>query len=206
MQRPACAACSENDLEQQEEDSDRQPAPPPPPSSMLRQGLRDSPAPEHNRGGAASRRARLSAALRGAGRFEHRDSSSSTAIRSARSSTDRHEAEAVRLGVFVASDGRHADAERHDERHGHRPRRHAAGVERDRRACSRSDHKRRPQRSMAIKAQQQPCAARSRTENAHHAQHQKAAPRRPTRSRSAPSVSISGTFARQHLQDPAPPP
>ena len=43
----------------------------------------------------------------------------------------RHKTEAVGLGVLVASDGRDAHSERHDERNRHRPGRHAAGVERD---------------------------------------------------------------------------
>ena len=43
----------------------------------------------------------------------------------------RHKTEAVGLGVLVASDGRDAYSERHDERNRHRPGRHAAGVERD---------------------------------------------------------------------------
>ena len=45
--------------------------------------------------------------------------------------TQTDKAERVRLRVFVGTDRRHADAERHDERHGHRPGRHAAGIERD---------------------------------------------------------------------------
>ena len=43
---------------------------------------------------------------------------------------ERDEAEAVVRAVLIASDGGNADAHRHDERHGHRAGRHAAGVER----------------------------------------------------------------------------
>ena len=42
-----------------------------------------------------------------------------------------NQTEAVCLGVFVASDGRNADAQRHDKRHRHRSCRHAAGIKRD---------------------------------------------------------------------------
>ena len=44
---------------------------------------------------------------------------------------ERHEAEAVGLGVFVASYGSHADAQRHDEGYGHRSCRDTAGVKGD---------------------------------------------------------------------------
>ena len=44
---------------------------------------------------------------------------------------ERNETEAVVCRMAVAADGRDADAERHDERHGHGAGRHAAGIERD---------------------------------------------------------------------------
>ena len=45
---------------------------------------------------------------------------------------ERDQTEAIGFRVLVASDGGHADAERHDERHRHRAGRDAAGVKRDR--------------------------------------------------------------------------
>lgn len=42
---------------------------------------------------------------------------------------ERDKAEAVGTGVFIVSHGGHADAQRHDERHGDRPGGDAAGVE-----------------------------------------------------------------------------
>ena len=44
----------------------------------------------------------------------------------------RDETEGVVLPVLIASDGGDADAQRHDERHGHGPRRHAARIKGDR--------------------------------------------------------------------------
>ena len=83
-----------------------------------------------------------------------------------------NEAEAVRLGIFVASNGRNADAECHDERHGHRPRCHAAGVERD--GEDTLIRQKRRGKDDGVKYDQHR-AQRDRKENAHHAQHQKEA-------------------------------
>ena len=83
-----------------------------------------------------------------------------------------HKTEAVRLGVFIASNGRNADTERHDERYGHRSRRHAAGVERDgenarlrQKCCGKDD---------GIEYDEH-CAQGNGKQDTHHAQHQEKA-------------------------------
>ena len=96
------------------------------------------------------------------------------------------------LRVFVASDGRNADAERHDERHGHRPGRHAAGVERDGedaliRQKRRGKDDARKIRSASVRSEMPkrecaPCTASERSR------------RRPKRSEINTVVSISGTL------------
>ena len=108
-------------------------------------------------------------ALRGL-RFVDRTEQQHRKDRPDRAQTD--EAEAVRLGIFVASNGRNADAECHDERHGHRPRCHAAGVERD--GEDALIRQKRRGKDDGVKYDQHR-AQRDRKENAHHAQHQKEA-------------------------------
>ena len=78
-------------------------------------------------------------------------------------------AERVRFRIFVGTDGRNANAERHDERHGHRPGRHAAGVKRDGKNALIGQE--RSQKHQHIKHdQQQP--QRNAEQNTHHAEHQ----------------------------------
>ena len=83
--------------------------------------------------------------------------------------TQPDKAERVRFRIFVGTDGRNANAERHDERHGHRPGRHAAGVKRNGenaligQECS--------QKHQHIKHDQQQLQ-RNAEQNAHHAEHQ----------------------------------
>ena len=79
------------------------------------------------------------------------------------------EAERVRLRVLVGTDRGHADTQRHDERHGHRPGRHAAGIERDGQNAL-VGQKRREKHQRVEHDQQQP--QRDAEQNAHHAEHQ----------------------------------
>ena len=79
-------------------------------------------------------------------------------------------AERVRLGIFIGTDGRNTDAERHDKRHRHRPRRYAAGVKRHGEDPL-IGQERRQEHQHVKHDQQQP--QRDAEQDTHHAQHEK---------------------------------
>ena len=82
----------------------------------------------------------------------------------------RDETEAVVIVPLRAADGRHADAQRHDKRHGDGPGRDAAGIERDGEKLLRG--KQRQHKQQRIRAQQALCQ-RDAEQNAQHGQRQK---------------------------------
>ena len=82
--------------------------------------------------------------------------------------TQRHQAEAVVLGLFVAADGGDAHAQRHDKGHGHGPGGDAARVKGHRQ--ERRVGQKRQDEHHGIEGQQQP-PQRDAQQDAHHAHH-----------------------------------
>ena len=83
-----------------------------------------------------------------------------------------HQAEAVAPGLLVAADGADADAQRHDEGHGHGAGGHAAGIKGHSKELL--GHKDRQNKDDAVKQHQQP-GQRDADEHSQEGKHQKQA-------------------------------